>query len=83
MVESAAYIADKANYTDMQVLQSPAGYYIGTMYEEKDNAGSVVGGDFGSRDSEYFATREAAEQQLKILENLPVELAKQFLRENP
>ena len=51
-------------YTDMMVLQSAAGYYIGTMYEEKDADGNVLFQEPGSRDTDYIRTREEAEKLL-------------------
>jgi len=50
-------------YTELQVLQSAAGYYVGTLY--KEDFGLVP----GSRDSDYFATAEEAEKYLQSLLN--------------
>ena len=36
LVESADYIKDKENYSDLQVLMSGAGYYIGTVYNNPE-----------------------------------------------
>lgn len=65
MVKGATYIdkTDKGNYSDLQVLQSAAGYYIGTLYT--DSKGFV---DMGSRDSEYFGTEKEAQTELELLE---------------
>ena len=60
MVETRDYITNKAGYTDLQVLQSGAGFYIGTMYNNPDGFQEP-----GSRDSGYFATREEAEKELQ------------------
>ncbi len=55
---------EKIYYSDLQVCQSGAGYYVGRM-------GWVVDKKLGeypepySRESEYYPTREAAEQALK------------------
>jgi hypothetical protein len=45
-------------YGPMQVLQSAAGYYVGTLFREE--FGNVP----GSRDSGYFETFEAAKSYL-------------------
>lgn len=50
-------------YTELLVLQSNAGYYIGTLFIGSD--GFV---EPGSRDSEYFDTREEAQKYLQWLE---------------
>lgn len=66
MVESAEYISEKTGYSELQVLQSGGGYYIGTMYNGIDEYGPFE--EPGSRDSDYFKTYEAAERYLRILE---------------
>jgi hypothetical protein len=54
---NASYITDKERYSDMMVLQSGAGYYIGTLYSNPE--GYV---EPGGRDSvEYYPTKELAE----------------------
>jgi len=66
MVKGASYIKedDKGRYTDLMVLRSAAGWYVGTLYN--DPAGFQ---DAGSRDSDYFATEaEAAEYLRQITE---------------
>jgi len=62
-VEKAASIAadQKRRYSDLQVLQSPAGYYVGTTFDGDH------GPEPGSRDSFYHPTREAAEQSLRLI----------------
>jgi hypothetical protein len=62
-VIKANYIAedDKANYSDLQVLESSAGHYVGTIYTGED------GEEPGSRDSEYFPNREEAEAALTAM----------------
>jgi hypothetical protein len=60
MVESLACIADKENYSDLQVMHSAAGFYIGTCYYDP-----VTGPEPGSRDSvEYYSTRTEAQDAL-------------------
>lgn len=52
---------DAGRYTDLMVLHSHAGYYIGTMYRDPDLDCLVP----GSRDStEYYSTPEAAQKAL-------------------
>ncbi len=71
-VERADTIAedDKRNYSELQVLESNAGYYIGTIYTGEDGA------EPGSRDSDYFPTREKADEALNaiITGKLPLRL---------
>ena len=70
MVENLSHLEpdEEGSYSELQVLQSAAGYYIGTMFTH-------TGGRFkglvepGSRDSDYFPTFGAAETFLKTLEN--------------
>jgi hypothetical protein len=47
-------------YSDLMVLRSAAGYYVGTLYEERDASGTIVWREPGSRDSGYFPSEEAA-----------------------
>ena len=54
---------EAANYSDLQVLQSAAGYYVGTIYTDPDDGFAEP----GSRDSEYFPSRKEAEQYLDSL----------------
>lgn len=69
MIVNAGYIKpeEKGNYTDLMVCQSAAGYYVGTMYEERDQDGNVKWQEPGSRDSDYFSTREAAQSYLGMV----------------
>lgn len=68
MIMSASYIPDeeKSNYTEMEILESAAGYYIGTRYWDAE----LKFWDAGSRDSAYFATYEEAEKFLKMVEKV-------------
>lgn len=59
MINKQSYIKDKQLYSDMQVLHSGAGYYIGTMY---DNPLGFE--EPGSRDSIYYGTRKEAMEAL-------------------
>lgn len=83
MVTNASYIKDKSGYTDLRVLRSGAGFYIGTLFEERDATGRVVFCEPGSRDSDYFATEEGAKAYLKILEAGSDEDAAEVLRCHP
>lgn len=82
VVENASYIKDKSGYTDLQVLKSGAGYYIGTMYEEYKN-GELVWQESGSRDSDYFKTEEQAKAYLKTIEISSEGIAEIVLRNHP
>jgi hypothetical protein len=76
MVMNSKYITkkDKARYSDLQVLKSPAGYYVGTMYET---------GQPGTRDSEYMKTEAEAKILLATLDQVGFEAAAKILRKNP
>lgn len=75
--------ATSNRYTEMQVLRSGAGYYIGTLYEEIDADGKVVWVEPGGRDSDYFSSKEGAEAYLKILNVGSEEDAAAVLRQHP
>lgn len=47
-------------YSDLQVLRSAAGWYIGTTYTHDENSDTPGLVEPGSRDSEYFPTMESA-----------------------
>jgi hypothetical protein len=66
MVENTPYYDNfkKAQYSELQVLRSAAGWYVGTTYTNED--GRWVGP--GSRDSGYFATEAEAQAFLNALE---------------
>jgi hypothetical protein len=67
--------AVRGGYSDLQVLESAAGFYIGTLYEEFDASGECLVVEPGSRDSGYFATQELASSNLtKLLDGGPVTL---------
>jgi len=81
MVENAAYIPDKSGYTDLQVCQSAAGYYVGTMYRNIDDDGNLQFEEPGSRDSGYYATEEEAQKYLDMV--TAQDKPEQFLRTHP
>ena len=60
MVTNLDCIPNKSGYSDLQVLSSAAGYYIGTMYLNVEENGTEWE-EPGSRDSGYYRTREEAE----------------------
>lgn len=66
MIESASYLSEehKTGYSELQVMHSDAGYYIGTVYTDHDGFKEP-----GSRDSDYFGIKEEAEKELKLLES--------------
>ncbi len=75
---------EKGRYTEMKVLRSGAGYYIGTLYEERDAAGNLTWQEPGSRDSPcYFATEVEAERYLKTMEIAGDGAAELVLRLDP
>lgn len=48
------FAADPENYSDLRVLESAAGFYVGTLYSQDGFT------EPGSRDSDYFPTSDAA-----------------------
>jgi hypothetical protein len=83
MVQNASYIPDKSGYTDLRVLRSAAGWYVGTLYENRNEKGELLFLEPGSRDSDYFATEEAATAFLKAVENTDEETAALVMRQHP
>lgn len=71
MIETGDYITNKSGYSDLQVLQSAVGWYIGTIYSNYDTNGNHLYDEPGSRDSVYFPTKEKAEEILSVWENDP------------
>ena len=60
-------VGGKEYYSDLQVMESNAGYYIGTEYYNPKEVHSIPLP--GSRDTIYFSTREVAKNELVKLEN--------------
>ena len=52
------HLPDAANYSDLGVMRSNAGWYIGTYYRDPRYGWAEP----GSRDSQYYATSEEAFQ---------------------
>lgn len=79
MVTNAGYLPEKTGYSDLKVMQSAAGYYIGTTYTDPKDGFTEP----GSRDSDYFRTHEEAEKYLKMLESEGDDFAAMELRATP
>ena len=64
MIQQADYIPaeEKSGYSDLQVLRSGAGYYVGTIYTGPEGFKEP-----GSRDSGYFTTAEDAQTYLEMI----------------
>ena len=56
---------EEARYSPLQVMQSAAGWYIGTSYDSQEGFLEP-----GSRDSDYYPTKEEADWAFRYLENL-------------
>ena len=54
-----------ARFTELQVMKSAAGYYIGTAYNNEEGYQEP-----GSRDTDYYRTKEDADYAFRYLENL-------------
>lgn len=55
---------DYTGYSELQVMSSAAGFYLGTIYTDPKDGFQEP----GSRDSDYFVHKEMAEQALAKLE---------------
>lgn len=58
------------DFTELQILKSAAGWYIGTIHTDPDDGSQEP----GSRDSNYFDTKEDADMALKELWKVETEL---------
>lgn len=67
IVQNVIPADQQSGYTELQVLRSNAGYYVGTMYRNVEENGQVWE-EPGSRDSDYFRTREEAQRFLDTVE---------------
>lgn len=86
MIKHGDFITEgeKGKYTDLMVLRSGAGWYVGTLYQEFDTEGNMSWQEPGSRDSPgYFATKEEAERFLKTMEIAGEGAAELVLRLDP
>jgi hypothetical protein len=79
MITHARWLSDaeKERYSDLQVLSTPAGYYVGTTYTEDGFT------EPGGRDSEYYRTFEEANAFLALLETLSPAEAIKLVRMTP
>lgn len=57
-----SYCPDPENYSDLQVMKSPAGWYIGTVYNSPDGYTEP-----GSRDSQYFSSENVTKMYLQLV----------------
>lgn len=57
---ASEYPSGCGTYSDLMVLSSPAGWYIGTIHHHEDGFDEP-----GSRESEYFSTKTEATLALK------------------
>lgn len=64
-------VEEQSEYSELQVLQSAAGYYIGTIHTAPDGFQEP-----GSRDSYYFPTKEEAQEALNCLTSYAVRYKK-------
>jgi hypothetical protein len=67
MVETLQCVTNKSGYSELQVLRSPAGWYVGTLYWNTDEPTHHYEQP-GSRDSCYFRTEDEAKEYLRLLE---------------
>lgn len=78
MIQHAAYLdkAEKSGYSELKVMRSAAGWYVGTTFRNTEIPGMVFD-EPGSRDTGYFATEAEAAEYLRRLEageSLPIRL---------
>ena len=78
MIQTASYFdaTEKSGYSDLKVMSSSAGWYVGTSFRNTEIPGMVFD-EPGSRDTDYFATEAEAADFLKRLgagEDLPIRL---------
>lgn len=79
MIQTASYLdeKEKSGYSDLKVLKSGAGWYIGTTFENSEDVPGVTFTEPGSRDTDYFATEDEAKDFLRRLEageDLPIRM---------
>ena len=79
------YAADneEGTYSDLQVLKSNAGYYIGTIFTHNGKEMPEGFTEPGSRDSGYFLKKEKAEEFLEMVSKMDEKLVSQYLRDHP
>lgn len=64
---------EKPQYSDLIVLRSAAGYYLGTFYTDPKEGPSP-----GSRDTSYLESKPQAELALRTLEKMFVDMVGQM-----
>lgn len=58
------YPSSEGSYTDLKVCKSAAGYYVGTMFEHNETSDTPDLIEPGSRESDYYATSQEAQEAL-------------------
>lgn len=76
MVQNLECIKNKDSYSELQVLKSAAGYYVGTLHTDENGFTEP-----GSRDSGYFRTKSEAQTFLTTVHG--VSNPKEYLRDQP
>lgn len=76
MVTNLDCIPDKDRYTELRVLKSAAGWYVGTLHIDPE-----YGAEPGSRDSGYFRTEIEAARFLEHVTKAPN--PQEYLRMEP
>lgn len=66
MVEAATYITNKSSFSDLMVLRSNAGFYIGTVYYPVEYG--KIPYNPGTRDTGYFSSETEARRMLEWIE---------------
>lgn len=76
MVTNLPEIPNKDQYTELRVLKSAAGFYVGTLHIDPE-----FGAEPGSRDSGYFSTEVEAAKYLQMVESAAN--PQEYLRQHP
>ena len=69
----------RANYSELQVLRSNAGWYVGTLYTDPETGLTEP----GSRDSGYYPNQAEAQKALSLLVTLGGDTAAKLTRQRP
>jgi hypothetical protein len=69
---------EQNRYSELKVLRSGAGYYIGTIYRNPEGFEEP-----GSRDTHYFRTEEEAQTYLDMLNFMNDDTAMKYMRLYP
>jgi hypothetical protein len=65
LVDSHSKVKEAHLYSELKIMRSNAGWYVGTTFT--DSTGFT---EPGSRDTDYFSSKEDAEKALKLLNTL-------------